>query len=490
MCDPIAKRIGVAQLDDFACRQLTNLGYGMPAQLYHNGAEAVSSSLSLTGSSNLRKRTKDQVDRQASDGMECEYRHGEERESLIPPQPAQQPQLPAQQPQLPQQPQHHAQADGGSGGSRGWGVGSLVASAKGRALAYREDSMRRLKYCLDWVAYATALLHQHIEDLRRLLALLQEAARTGIAAADGTAMVAVPNASVLQQIVQDAAHRLALARREIVHTVRKAVGVVSHYAGAVLPGEARRQVRVMILSLPRRWASADTVLGASSSSGSVSGSDGGSTGIASNGSSPLASPRHGPRAEMRPENAEAAARRTLVFATESFNMLDNVRSIFYNLHANAERWIGPSPAVPQEETSQPPETVPLTDVHAYRDPASSASPATLAPPPVRRPPRRLPVAVGASSDMDTTGGERGPASESLVEIGEQMRRMDIIALQQEQHMHMQTKLGALESRSAGGSPALRPAGAAGGWPAHRASDDLSAAVHKRSRTREPTPTRM
>ncbi|KAJ2783785.1 transcriptional regulator opi1, partial [Coemansia javaensis] len=51
MCEPIARRIDVAQLDDFACRQLTNLGY--------------SSESGGGGGGNMRKRTKDQVDRPA-----------------------------------------------------------------------------------------------------------------------------------------------------------------------------------------------------------------------------------------------------------------------------------------------------------------------------------------------------------------------------------------------------------------------------------------
>ncbi|KAJ2808344.1 transcriptional regulator opi1 [Coemansia helicoidea] len=457
MCDPIARRIDVAQLDSFACRQLTHLGYGMSTAMAQHHSEA--------GSSNLRKRTKDQVERHVD---------GKEHPPLLP-QPS--------QPQPQQQRQQAAAAEYAAGG-RGWGVGSLVATAKERALTYREDSMRRLKYCLDWVAYATALLQQNIADLQQLLASLQQAARAGLAAGDGA--VAVAGAGALQQIVQDAAWRLARTRREIVHTVRKAVGVISHYAGAVLPGEARRQVRAMILGLPRRWAAADTTLGGSSA-GSVSSSDAGTPDAASAASSPLLPTRGGPPAEMRPENIEATTRRTLAFAAESSAMLGNLHAVFRHLHSNAERWIGPAPdTAPQADVEM--EAAPTGP--PYRDPSAATPP----PLPMRRPPRCLPVAASPSPDLDALGTQRAEsAAASLVDIGEQMRRMDILTQppQQQHYRHSlvetqtHAKIGAHGSWSTGVSPVLCPAG---GWSPRGSGDEVAA--HKRSRTREPTPTRM
>lgn len=45
------------------------------------------------------------------------------------------------------------------------------------------------------------------------------------------------------------------ARRDLVHTIRQVVDVVSKYAGGALPEPARTRVRGFILKLPQRWAS-------------------------------------------------------------------------------------------------------------------------------------------------------------------------------------------------------------------------------------------
>ncbi|KAJ2360940.1 transcriptional regulator opi1, partial [Coemansia sp. RSA 2607] len=249
MCEPITKRIDVAQLDSFACRQLDNLGYTSERQQAEQPGQA---GQAATGSSsNLRKRTKDQAqaddmdvmdDVDSSNGKNKYYDGRNELEApLLPPRPQQ---LRQQQ----QQQQQQQQATNGK-----WRVANLVATARERALAVREDSMRRLKYCLDWVAYATALVGQHMHALRQLLNALQQASRTAFYShgGSGAAEPAVVRADEADggaavRRIHEAGVELARARREIVAAVRRAVGVVSHYAGSVLPGEARRQVRALV----------------------------------------------------------------------------------------------------------------------------------------------------------------------------------------------------------------------------------------------------
>ncbi|KAJ2336119.1 transcriptional regulator opi1, partial [Coemansia sp. RSA 2671] len=322
MCQPITKRIDVAQLDSFACRQLDNLGYveGSP--------------------SNARKRTMEQAGEAPVDTADK------------------------------------------SDTSR-WRVGNLVASARDRAVAYREDSIRRLRYCLEWLTYATALLRQHIEDLRRLLSSLQEAARQAFA----------PSRLITEGPEEPPAERLQRAKREIVGAVRKAVSVVSNYAGSVLPAEARRQVRDLILNLPGRWATAHT-------GGSNAGS--GSPSVASE------APGSPPAGRASDTHMDVNVRHTLAFATESFHMLDNVRAVFQGLYTNAERWIGaPSPAqAPAPDARQ-----------EYRDPppmVSGESSAWQRPHTMRR---RLPL---NSSEPRLAGN-----SQSLADIGERMRLMGV-----------------------------------------------------------------
>ncbi|KAJ1999833.1 transcriptional regulator opi1 [Coemansia thaxteri] len=387
MCQPITRRIDVAQLDSFACRQLDNLGYGdEPAPAAASGG-------------NLRKRTKAQAEGDAGGSAARRLGPGEEEED------------------------GDSSGKSRGGGAARWRVGVLVASARDRAVAYRSDSVRRLRYCLEWVAYATAVLRQHIDELRRVLGAMQDAARQaftqrGAPAADGDLIVAQS---------ADAAERLARARREIVGAVRRAVGVVSHYAGSVLPGEARRQVRALILNLPGRWAAVDPVR-ASSAASSVA-------------SDPALSPAQSPRAAhaQAPEHVDAEVRRTLAFAAEAFHMLDSVRAVFHGLYANAERWMGAPQLADHPENQQllPPPTPPVPGgPTAWRQPQK---------------PRQMPPP--SASSLSST-----PVA-AVAEIGEQMRRMDV------------------ESHSARMDD----------WDEECIVGE-EAAAYKRNRTREPTPT--
>jgi hypothetical protein len=68
--------------------------------------------------------------------------------------------------------------------------------------------------------------------------------------------------------------KLTDVRRDIVHTIRQVVDVVSKYAGGALPEPARRRVRGFILKLPQRWASKASgpgVGGAGAGSGGLGG---------------------------------------------------------------------------------------------------------------------------------------------------------------------------------------------------------------------------
>ncbi|KAJ2077515.1 transcriptional regulator opi1 [Coemansia sp. RSA 988] len=383
MCQPIAKRIDVSQLDNFACRQLSNFGYGD----------------SETGGNNLRKRKKDQADA----GADRVSSSTAEQTLLI-----------------------VGQSDRREG-TGGWGVGSLVASARERAVAYREDSMRRLRYCLEWVTYATALLRRHMQELRQMLAGLQESARAAVGKYEAalTTEDAAQERTGEQKGMKTAARQLAVVRREMVDTVRKAVGVVSQYAGSVLPGEARRQVRGMILGLPRRWSMVDPTTTVGSSSGAVStvGSDDHHTAPGSVAES------------VTPANVEATARRTLAFATESFFMLDGVKSVFGGLQTNAERWWSGSGNSPTPQPVQMEQLEPECSATAYRDPLHSQSDVQhpgsdglrlRKPPPRRmRPDPQHPSLSTYKNVSSDNPLDKRRSTASLVEIGEQMRRMDM-----------------------------------------------------------------
>ena len=174
-------------------------------------------------------------------------------------------------------------------------------------------------------------------------------------------------------------------RRDIVHTIRQVVDVVSKYAGGALPEPARGRVRGFILKLPQRWASKassgpagsgvagpgglglgererETVAAAGTGTGALprpggqrraaqrergtgAGADGGvRSGPSSRATSPSASPRvaraavgnagaSSSRADGSGGNAVSASaalvasQRILVLATESLDMMRNVTGV-------------------------------------------------------------------------------------------------------------------------------------------------------------------
>lgn len=143
-------------------------------------------------------------------------------------------------------------------------------------------------------------------------------------------------------------------RRDVVHTIRQVVDVVSKYAGGALPEPARTRVRGFILHLPQRWASAsvphgqgipDGAPGASSAAGASAGaarrgravrhlrerSAGGpdrslsGTPASSRASSPITTQRSGRRPTA--SAVTRAAQHILMLATESLDMMRGVTGV-------------------------------------------------------------------------------------------------------------------------------------------------------------------
>jgi len=146
---------------------------------------------------------------------------------------------------------------------------AVLLEAGGLSAALSEESMRRLKYCLQWLQvrctfsstylylslishcsfpnllsqYATAHIDAQILILRDFIANLQPLPSDTL------------SASRRPPISEDHMRKLTDVRRDIVHTIRQVVDVVSKYAGGALPEPARGRVRGFILKLPQRWAS-------------------------------------------------------------------------------------------------------------------------------------------------------------------------------------------------------------------------------------------
>ena len=195
--------------------------------------------------------------------------------------------------------------------------------------------------------------------------------------------------------------RLIDVKRDIVHTIRQAVDVVSKYAGGALPEPARTRVKGFILTLPQRWASKaggtgagvistagnserDSTVTAAASGTCATRRPGGQrraayrergsggiegdlrSGASSRATSPSMSPRiprtavskrgcggsgsgsgdlgeGGENARVPAGTALVAAQRVLALATESLDMMRNVTGVMKDSLDRAEAYVPPFP---------------------------------------------------------------------------------------------------------------------------------------------------
>ncbi|CAB4399315.1 Opi1-domain-containing protein [Rhizophagus irregularis] len=175
------------------------------------------------------------------------------------------------------------------------GTGAAVGAA---GAAVSEESMKSLKYCLQWINYATQHIDAQIVVLKEFIVNLTNPSNRAVVHTSSTST-------------------LASIKKEVIDTLRKVIEVVSKYAGACLPDHAKRSVRSFILNLPTRWASINHTEHSSSPS-------------------PMSSPQLAP-ANGHPLNQTTDyARRLLSLATESLEMLRSVAGIFGETVGKAE----------------------------------------------------------------------------------------------------------------------------------------------------------
>ncbi|CBQ68512.1 conserved hypothetical protein [Sporisorium reilianum SRZ2] len=204
------------------------------------------------------------------------------------------------------------------------------ATAGGLSAAMSEESMKSLKYCLQWLQYATAHIEHQITILRDLIVKLNH----GELDMSGTAVQNLTN-----------------IKGDVVNTIRGVVDVIGKYAGSALPEPARNSVKAFILSLPARWATVNRSSAASSPTGYFGGSPSSpsfsSAHIGEGPQSPThlaASARYrngagSPRDQMQMAATAQAANRILTLAIESLDILRSVTIVFGESLDRADLWV-------------------------------------------------------------------------------------------------------------------------------------------------------
>ncbi|KAG9036008.1 hypothetical protein FRB95_010008 [Tulasnella sp. JGI-2019a] len=269
---PVIDRLPVEQLDDFACRQLDRLGrYGGKSD----------PSPGRRG----RKRSPDEDDYPRKIPLAIESSAAADREE--------EDAASQQQVQV--------------ANRKGWQT--VLVEASGISAAISEENMKRLKYCLQWLQYATSHVDHQIMVIQRFLTSL-DAQMSG----NPGALVPVTAMRTISDV-----------KRDVVATVRQVVEVMSKYAGGSLPEPARATLRGFILLLPERWASA-----MQQQEAEIQAHHAAAPSVANGSTSP---------AGLAASTAQQAAKRVLTLATESVEMMRGATGVFRESLDRADAWV-------------------------------------------------------------------------------------------------------------------------------------------------------
>ncbi|EIW78804.1 Opi1-domain-containing protein [Coniophora puteana RWD-64-598 SS2] len=375
---PVLGRLPVDQLDEFACRQLDRLdNYRRPSSDNIRGDSAQRSSDTSAGADHdERDNAAGASSRPSSSSNAREYATDDDSMSVTSPPPASFTESRTPTPQLREREGEPSRSENQQQIVQRSRWQTVLLEAGGIGAAVSEESMRRLKYCLQWLQYATEHIDGQILILRDFIVSLQSAAN-GSTSPD--ALISPSHLRTLTEI-----------RKDVVHTVRQVVDVVSKYAGGALPEPARSRVRGFMLHLPQRWASAtqglpvessrpsvpshgtSSAAEAASSGGGASGATrrgrqarqaqnrerGTATPVSSRPVSPISSPRVKPKSTTGAAggagaggtgtvgppaptagSATAAAQRILTLAMESLDMMRGVTSVMKESLDRADAWV-------------------------------------------------------------------------------------------------------------------------------------------------------
>lgn len=335
---PVMDRLPTAQLDEFACRQLDRLEqrYGRVDSPREEDKSLVRAS-SDTRSPTPRSQLKQEPDTEPGRGRSLERRTSANstngNTTMRSPTPARDDAIQAH----PAGSGVPTESDRQVANRSRWQAMLLEAGGIGAALS--DESMKRLKYCLQWLQYATNRIDSQIAVLREFLDSLQPGAGAG----DPLLPMHIDRDTPVSPA---ALARLSAVKRDVVATIRQAVDIVSRYAGGALPEPARGSVRSVLLRLPERWASAGREVAGDSAgpghrrivSGSVSRAP-----YPSQSATPtehgIHSARPGPRSQPTASTAAQAAQRVMTLATESLDMMRGVTGVVKDSLDRAEVWV-------------------------------------------------------------------------------------------------------------------------------------------------------
>ncbi|KAI9843400.1 MAG: hypothetical protein M1837_006426 [Sclerophora amabilis] len=196
----------------------------------------------------------------------------------------------------------------------------FMISTSGLGVAMSEESLRRLKFCLRWLRCANVHIGNAIVALRDLLWKWEQSQKqpnpaehgsngssrtiTGNEKSNGDGSSLITTSSEEADVLTE---RIKALKEEVVNTLKKAVEIVSTYAGAALPENARDMVRRQLTSLPRRFHVASAFVASQD-------------------------------ALQQASETRSSAQRVLVLAREGLDMIAQVSGVLDGTIVSAEEW--------------------------------------------------------------------------------------------------------------------------------------------------------
>ncbi|OIW22467.1 transcription factor Opi1, partial [Coniochaeta ligniaria NRRL 30616] len=188
----------------------------------------------------------------------------------------------------------------------------LIMSTSGLSIAMSKESLRSLKYCLQWLRWANEHIAKTIAALKSLLQQYDGSGSPDLEAGRGEdqEMINGPESTPTTQDRSQLAARVTELKSDVLKTLRDVIDTVSKYAGGALPDNARVLVHRHLTSLPQRFRVA-TLQDASAK-------------------------KQGDGAEE--QEVRDSAQRVLVLAKEGLDMMEQVSGVLDGTIHSAEEW--------------------------------------------------------------------------------------------------------------------------------------------------------
>ena len=193
-----------------------------------------------------------------------------------------------------------------------------------------EESLKSLKYCLEWLRWANSHLGKCIETLKTVLeeyernrqSMDSDPSTAQDPQTDGSGMAAAVtarNPEETEERKKMLMGRIERLKSEVLKTLKKVINVVDSYAGGALVGETRSMVKRQLLYLPQRLQIA-LVAHTPSTDG-----NGNEQSVSGPGAAPGGDPA-------------ASAQRVIIVAKEGLDMMHNVSRLVEIALVGAGEW--------------------------------------------------------------------------------------------------------------------------------------------------------